>query len=88
MSKKWPLNTIVEVEWRDSCSASSWDSPRGYLERRQVGPMRSVGYLLKDGDGMLSIMQSMSFGNGDVHSMITIPREAVTKIKRIKGLKG
>lgn len=86
-SKKWPLRSRVEVEWRDSQSMGRWDTADSYRSRRHLGPIRSIGYLLDLSDDCVSLIQSQSIGNGDVADCITIPREAVTRIRRVRGFK-
>lgn len=86
--QKWPLTKRVEVEWRDSMSQGGWDKPESYHRRRTVGPCRSIGYLVRDDKGMLTLAQSLSAAAGDINDCITIPREAVVRLKRIRdGLK-
>jgi hypothetical protein len=87
MSQKsqWPLKRLVEVEWRDSCSHGGWNTVENHRKRCAVGPCRSIGYIMSDADRMLTLAQSQSAVNQDVTDIIAIPREAVVKIRRLKG---
>ncbi len=81
----WPLKKRVEVLWRDSASQGGWNTPEGYRKKRHVGPCKSIGYLLEDSGRMLTLAQSQSGKGGDVSDCITIPREAVVRIRRVYG---
>lgn len=83
---KWPLGRRVEVEWRDSASRGGWDSPGAHRARRGVGPCRSLGYLLTMDKDVVQLAQSQSAMTGDVTDTVTIPRENVIRIKRLRGL--
>lgn len=83
---KWPLHRRVEVEWRDSASSGQWGSKKQYRKRREsVGPVRSIGYLLTHDKDVVQLVQSQSLGTRDITDAITIPRECVTKIRKLKG---
>jgi hypothetical protein len=87
VTPKWPLRARVEVEWRDSASRGGWDSVGNHRQRRQVGPCRSIGYLLTQDKDVVQLAQSMSSMTQDVNDTVTIPRENVIRMKRLDGLK-
>lgn len=84
---KWPLGQRVEVEWRDSASRGTWDTLAEHRLRRGVGPCRSLGYLLTLDDDVVQLAQSQSAMTGMVSDTITIPRENVVRMKRLRGLR-
>ena len=81
---KWPLTHIYEVYWRDSCSNGGWRSVEAHRADCQVGPMRSIGYLLRKDTDVVQLVQSMSGETQHIADIITIPRENVTAIKKLK----
>jgi hypothetical protein len=83
----WPLSTRVEVEWRDSMSRGGWDTPEAHREKRGVGPIRSIGFLLQADKDIVQLAQSMSAVAGHVSDTITIPRENVVKMRTVRGMK-
>lgn len=85
MKHKWPLRTIVEVTWRDSHAKHGWGPMSDITSDRDVGPCRTAGYLVTTTKRMVTIAQSMSLPTGHAADTITIPREAVTSIRVLKG---
>lgn len=79
-----PLRTKVEVTWRDSTSRGGWDTVASHRKRCDVGPCYSVGYLLTKNKDVVQLAQSQSSTNQDVNDTITIPREAIQKIRRLR----
>lgn len=84
MTDKWPLRERVEVTWRDSAARGSWRSVEEHRSLRGVGPIRSIGYLLTHDKDVVQIAQSQSAMTGECSDTVTIPRENVTKIKRLR----
>lgn len=81
---KWPVNHVYEVYWRDSCSSGGWKTLAEYRTDDKVGPMRSVGYLTKKDKHVVQLVQNMSSGTQHVADSMTIPRECVIVIKKLK----
>lgn len=79
---KWPLKTLVEVDWIDSCVRGRWDSQENYATESGAR-CRTAGYLLKKTPKVVIIMQSQGLG-GSVADSMTIPMSCVTKIRRLK----
>ena len=79
-----PLRSRVEVTWRDSCSRDGWDSVDRHRQRRGVGPILSIGYLLAKDKGVIQLAQSQSVMNGEVACTLTIPRECVVHVRRVR----
>jgi len=83
----WPLKTRVEVEWRDSMSRGGWESAASHRSQRAVGPIRSIGFLLQSDKDVVQLAQSMSGLTGHVTDTITIPRENVVRMRKVRGMK-
>ncbi len=82
---KWPLNDRVEVQWRDSAqSGRGWDDVRVHRRDNGIGPIRSIGYLLSKNRDVVQLSQSISSMTGHTTAVITIPRENVPHIRRLK----
>lgn len=84
-STKWPLKRRVEVEWRDSHAMGGWHTPENYLKDRHIGPCRSIGYVLRADDRMVTLIQSQGKTSGAVADSITIPKENIIRMKRVSG---
>lgn len=84
--KKWPLNERVEVEWIDSCTNGVWAPPSYHITESKPTTCRSIGYILVEDTKKIVVAQSMSLNTGNICDTMSIPRVAVLKIKRIKGL--
>ena len=63
-------------------SRGGWDTVEAHQKQDGVGPMRSIGYLLKKTKDVVQLAQSMD-SHTKVSDTITIPREAVTHIREI-----
>lgn len=81
---KWPLTTLVEVEWVDSCTGGGWRSKAAYLEDAHPTICRTIGYLLKKDTQEVVVVQTMSASTGHVSDSMAIPRVAVRKIRVLK----
>ena len=80
---KWPLNTIVEVTWRDSHSAGGWKTVREHKEEASTGPMRTSGYIMHMDKKVVQVAQNMSAWTQHVADVMTIPREVVLSVRRV-----
>ena len=80
---KWPLDTIVEVTWRDSHSAGGWKTIREHNEEAGTGPMRTSGYIIRMDKDVVQIGQNMSAWTQHVADVMTIPREVVLHVRRV-----
>lgn len=69
------------VKWRDSSSLRGWN-PIGH-EQHSVSILTSVGWLARSTPREITITTSVS-EQGSVMDALTIPREAVTKMTRLK----
>lgn len=75
-----PDMPMVLVTWVDSASMSGWQSAETVEE--DAGSeleCRTVGYLFRDSDKCVTVVQSMS-ETGSLNAAISIPRSAVTAI--------
>lgn len=81
---KFPLSRRVEVDWRDSASRGGWDTVEHHRAYSKVGPMRSIGYLLKKDKDVIQLAQSMSSLTEHVADTVTIPRENITRIRTVR----
>jgi hypothetical protein len=84
MGKKptWPLQQLVEVEWDDSITDSSWASASDH-RMATVGPHRSLGYLVRSDRVLIQVAQSMSAVTQHITDSLSIPRAAVRKIRSL-----
>lgn len=82
----WPKPMpIVEVEWTDSMRHGGWrtaDEWAGALGPDSLA-CRSSGYLYRDDEHSLTLMQSLSI-NGSMADAIEIPRFAVQSIRVLR----
>lgn len=81
-AKEFPLNSPVEVTWRDSASRGKWDTLEEY-SKHEPCPCRTVGYLLKQDKRFTVIVQSQHTG-GLVADSIAIPTACITRLRRLK----
>lgn len=70
---------IVEVVWLDAASASGWNAD----PEIGVGVIRSVGYLLYEGDDCIRMAQSIDQTHDDLGDIIVIPMACVQSVNRI-----
>lgn len=79
---KFPVQKIVEVDWKDACGQAGWDDIE---EHRSLEPMpcKSVGYLLKKNKTEI-VLAFCQAGHGGINSSMCIPMVWVSKIKVIK----
>ena len=82
---EWPLHELVEIEWNDALSrAGDWDTVQHHKDYVKVGPLRSVGYLVRADRLVVSVAQSMSSVTQHISDIMTVPRGAVRQIRRIR----
>ena len=73
---------MVYVEWMDSFGRSGW-APLESLRAERPSKVVSVGFVLRENDEAVLIVQSLSdHDNGD--NSIVIPKVAITKMRRVK----
>ena len=80
---KWPLDTIVEVTWRDSHSSGGWKPIREHKEDASTGPMRTAGYIMRMDKDVVQVVQNMAASTQHVADIMTIPREVVLSVRRV-----
>lgn len=69
------------VKWRDSSTLRGWQSIDD--TRHAVGIITSVGWLARETKDTITLTTGIS-ECGNVCDAITIPREAITKMTRLK----
>ena len=77
------LDTIVEVEWNDANSRSSWSGLDVYLAH-DVAKCRTVGYLLKKSKKSITLVMSQSEEDCDCNAAMSIPMPWVTKFRVVR----
>jgi hypothetical protein len=78
----WPIDEIVEVEWGDAHHAPGWLNPADEEAALKPLPTRSVGYLFKENDEVIVLVETQNDGQlGGPH---TIPKGMITKITPLK----
>ena len=68
------------VKWRDSSSFRGWQA---IDNEHEVATITSVGWLARETPKEITITTSISW-HGNVIDAVTIPREAVTKMTKLK----
>jgi hypothetical protein len=77
---------MVLVSWVDSCSNSGWqrfnDAPKGFW---QPSRCETVGFLIHDSKHAITLALSRGADefSSDFSETMTIPRVAITKIKKL-----
>ena len=74
---------MVIVEWEDSAFAQGWMS-RDSVKTHSVSIIVSVGLLVAENDKQITIMQSDSVNTEQYGDGMTIPKSAITRIRRLK----
>jgi hypothetical protein len=72
---------VYEVEWVDSCAHHGW---RDEDEEFPVSFCRTSGYLIHRDKTRVTIASSQDATSGHVSDIITIPRSAIRKVRRLK----
>ncbi len=79
---------LLEVHWRDSCSfsTSSWRPASDHSERESL-PCRSVGYLVGETTGSITLAGHVALHNGDQEpdfcGEMTIPKKTIISKKHL-----
>ena len=73
---------IIEVEWVDSTSNDSWKTIEKHTQDTMI-KCRTVGYLNRNDDEMVQVVQSKSDENHAMASLM-IPKKCVTRIRKLK----
>ena len=77
---------LVVVEWSDAASHDDWDDVDEYEEAwLALKPIVSVGWLYRDDDKAVGIVQNVSVSDGDLAGSITIPRGMIRKVHVVRG---
>ena len=75
---------VLVVDWIDSIISSPWQDRKEFLEEgKEAGVCRTVGFLLKDEDGWLTLAQSWTKDDSVAGKMI-IPQVAITRVQRLE----
>lgn len=70
---------VVEIHWGDACgSHQSWDHTEEL--DNAISKMITVGYLFKENDEAITIIQSFSKTEDRCDNWITIPQKMITEI--------
>lgn len=67
---------IVYIEWRDAFAGYNW-APVEVAEQTEPSPCNSVGFLIADEEGHITLANSVS--EDDVNGFIVIPTGMITK---------
>jgi len=80
----WPAGRLVEIEWDDAATSQlGWESITRY-QQEEVARARSVGYLIRDDDRQVVIVQSQIANQTGVMREIAIPKGMVIRMKTIR----
>ena len=71
---------IAEVHWTDSAARYGWEDFDDNHEALRLVACRTVGYIVRDDEDMLSLAQSLGDSNDTVNGAMTIPRAVIQKI--------
>lgn len=77
---------VVIVEWVDSMSHTGWDSQEAHtrlLEQPRALHHYSVGFLFKETDEYVAVVQSMGEVVENVSNTLAIPRVAVVNVWKV-----
>lgn len=77
------LPAIVEAIWIDACEENGWGDIDD-LSNRDLPVCFSVGYLVKDLESHVAIMQTMSPHNGNGADCMYIPRPTLRSLRVIE----
>lgn len=86
---KFPLRSLVEVEWSDICTSNTgWQSMESAKHDAQLMDIRTVGYVLEDTSKILKLcMMQAPTNDGEVGVTAVIPKSVIKKSKVLSGLK-
>jgi hypothetical protein len=72
---------IVEVEWVDACSHSSWRDTEK-VKHCDLLKCKTVGYLYDDPqEDVIRVAQNIAEENGSVSEIMVIPRDNIIRMK-------
>ena len=74
------MKHFVIVEWMDSCEKHGWTNVKDAASKTRIV---SVGLLVKKNKKEITISTSYCRAFGTVCSPLTIPRTAITKMKKL-----
>lgn len=78
--RKLPL---VEIVWHDSAAGGGWNSLSSYRNEKKTLQIRTVGWLTKNTNSEVQVVQSIS-QDGKVADSMTIPRVCIRKTRRLR----
>lgn len=79
----WYLPALVEVVWVDACSENGWGGIED-ISSQDLPVCHSTGYLVKDLESHVAIMQTMSPENGIGSDCTYIPRLMIRSLRVLK----
>ena len=82
-AKKWPPTRVVEVSWFDANARGSWGTVEEYMHHTSA-PCLSVGYLLKQDNKEVILVQSVATDHDTCTDAIAIPRGWIAKIRTLR----
>jgi len=74
---------LVEIDWIDSSGVGGW-SDADYIEKQEPSVCLAIGYIVRETDKFVTIVQSLDLTDGTYYHSLTIPKFAITKMKIIK----
>lgn len=77
---------VRHVEWIDSTSASGWMS-HDDLADHGISECSTVGFVLREDDRQVLLVQSEDHKNRNLDSVMAIPKVAITKSTTIRKAK-
>ena len=80
---------VVRVDWRDSYGTTGWIDKRELHEIHDCDEVKiqTVGYVIKADKNFVSVAQSLSEHNDDIHNTMTIPSAMIFKTRTlVKGV--
>jgi hypothetical protein len=73
----------VFVTWVDSSGAGHWMDADFAASKVRAGPIYTVGYVLREDDEEIVLVQSLDFDNDNVGHTLAIPKVAVLDVWEI-----
>lgn len=80
----FPLLSMLEIEWVDSCSSKGWGSRDYHIKDFAESHCRTVGYLIERSKTSMSLAQSISDDTKNLADVMSIPTVAIKKVRRLK----
>lgn len=78
------IRGLVLVEWVDSTSNGAWQHRREAVRKAGCSRCCTVGMVLSASADSLTLLQSVSLGTDEVDATFSIPRAAITRIRRLE----